>query len=102
MRESERNRLDVFEMKCLKSIVGVTIMDRVSNEEVRRRAGIVRKMSERTDQSVLSWFGHVVRTGEERLTKRFWKAEVSGPNLRVRPRRGWMEGVERTLGLRDM
>ncbi len=27
VRESERNRLDVFEMKCLKSMVGVTIMD---------------------------------------------------------------------------
>ncbi len=41
--------------------------------------------------------GHVVRMGEERLTKRVWKAEVSGPNLRGRPRRGWMEGVERCV-----
>ncbi len=34
--ESERNRLDVFEMRCLRSMVGVTRMDRVRNEEVRR------------------------------------------------------------------
>ncbi len=52
--EAERNRLDVFEMRCLRSIVGVTRMDRVRNEEVRRQARIVRKMSERVDQIVLS------------------------------------------------
>ncbi len=99
VRESERNRLDVFEMRCLRSMVGVTKMDRVRNEEVRRRTGIVMKMSEREDQRVLSWYGHLVGMGEERLTKRVWKAEVNGPNLRRRPRRGWMEGVERALGL---
>ena len=27
-------------MKCLRSLVGVSRMDRVTNEEVRRRAGI--------------------------------------------------------------
>ncbi len=33
VRESERNRLAVFEMRCLRSMVGVTRMDRVRNEE---------------------------------------------------------------------
>ncbi len=60
----------------------------------------MRKMSERVDQRVLSWYGHV-RMGEECLTNRVWKAEVSGSNLR-RPRRGWMKGVESALGLRGM
>ncbi len=62
----------------------------------------MRKMSERVDQRVLSWYGHVVRMGEECLTKQVWKAEVSGPNLRGRPRRGWMEGGERALNFRGM
>ncbi len=82
VRESERNTLDVFEMKCPRSMVGVTRMGRVRNEEARRRVEIVRKTSERVDQMVLSWYG------EELWTKRVWKAEVSGPNLRGRPRRG--------------
>ncbi len=60
MRESERNRLDVIEMRCLRSMVGITRMDRVRNEEVRKRTGMVRKMSERVDQRVLNWYGHVV------------------------------------------
>ncbi len=54
MRESERNLFDVIEMSCLRSMVGVTRMDRVRNEKVRGRAGIVRKLSEMVDQRVLS------------------------------------------------
>ncbi len=102
VREAERNRFYVIEVRCLRSIVRVKRMDRVRNEEVRRRAGIVRKLSERVAQRVLSWYGHAVRMGKKRLTKRVWKAEVSGPNLRERSRRGWMEGVERALSLRGM
>ena len=40
MRSAERRKVNVHEMKCLRSLVGVSRMDRVRNEEVRRRAGI--------------------------------------------------------------
>ena len=36
-------------------------MDRVRNEEVRRRAGIEKELASRADQRVLRWFGHVHR-----------------------------------------
>ena len=53
--------MNVLEMKCLRSLVGVSRMDRVSNEEVRRRAGIESEVASRADQRVLRWFGHVER-----------------------------------------
>ena len=40
MRSAERKKVNVHEMKCLRSLVRVSRMDRVRNEEVRRRAGI--------------------------------------------------------------
>ena len=40
VRSAERRKVNVIEMKCLRSLVGVSRMDRVRNEEVRRRAGI--------------------------------------------------------------
>ena len=40
---------------------GVSRMDRVGNEAVRRRAGIERELASRADQRVLRWFGHVKR-----------------------------------------
>ena len=43
MRSAERIRkVNVIEMKCLRSLVGVSRMDRVRNEDVHRRAGIER------------------------------------------------------------
>ena len=40
MRSAERRKVNVLAMKCLRSLVGVSRMDRVMNEEVRKRAGI--------------------------------------------------------------
>ena len=35
MRSAERRKVNVLEMKCLRSLVGVSRMDRVVNEQVR-------------------------------------------------------------------
>ncbi len=58
LKKDERNKLDVMEMRCLRSMLGVSRMDRLTNVEVRQRTGVVRKLSDRIDQSVLRWYGH--------------------------------------------
>ena len=52
MRSDERRKVNVHEMKCLRSLVGVSRMDRVRNQEVRRIAGIERELASRADQRV--------------------------------------------------
>ena len=39
MRSAEGRKRNVLEMKCLRSLVGVSLMNRVRNKEVRNRAG---------------------------------------------------------------
>ena len=78
MRSAERSKVNVLEMKCLRSLVGVSRMDRVRNEEVHRRAGIERELASRADQRVLRWFGHVERMDEYRIARGVLMAEVSG------------------------
>ena len=41
-----------------------TIIDRVRNEEVCRRAGIERELASRADPRVLRWVGHAERMDE--------------------------------------
>ena len=77
-------------------------MDRVRNEEVRRRAGIERELASRADQRVLRWFGHAERMDECRMAKRVLMAEVSVGRVRGRPRLGWMDGVKVALGNRGL
>ena len=53
MRSIERRNVNVLEMKCLGSSVGVSRMDRVRNKEVCRRAGIEMELASRADQRVM-------------------------------------------------
>ena len=55
IRSAERRKVNVLEMKCLISLVGVSQMDKVGNEEVHRKAGIERELANREDQRVLRW-----------------------------------------------
>ena len=70
--------MNVLEMKCLRSLVGVSRMDRVRNEEVRRRDGIKRELVRRADQRVLRWFGYEKSMDEYHMARRMLMAEVSG------------------------
>ncbi len=69
MGAAEMRRLNVMG-KCLKSMCGVTRMNRVRNDEVRRRKGVERELAKRAEHGVLRWFGHVERMKEERLVKK--------------------------------
>ena len=73
-------------------------MDRVMNEEVRRRAGIEMELASRADQRVLRWFRHVERMDDYRMARRVLMAGVSGGRVLGRPRLGWMDGVKVALG----
>ena len=89
-------------MKCLRSFVELSRMDRVKNEDVRRRAGIERELASRADLRVLRWFGHVERMDDYRIGRRVLMAKVSGGRVRGRPRLGCMDGVKVTLGNRGI
>ena len=49
LRSVEGRKVNFIEMKCLRSLVIVSLMDRVRNEEVRRRAGIERELVSSND-----------------------------------------------------
>ena len=94
--------MNVLEIKCLRSLVGVSRIDRVRNEEVRRRAGIERELASRADRRVLRWFGHVERMDEYRMARMVLMAKVRGGRVRGRTRLGRMNGMKVALGNRGM
>ena len=93
--------MNVLEMKCVRSLVRMSSLDTVGNEEVRRRAGIERELASRVDQLVLRWFEHVDRMDEYRITRRVSMEEVCG-RVQDRPRLGWMYSVKVALGGRGI
>lgn len=102
LRESERRKLNVFEMKCLRSMIGVTRYDRLRNVMVRERTGMNVELAGRSDERVLRWFGHMERMDDERLVKKVMNSRMNGSRPRGRPRYGWMDGVKRALSDRGV
>ena len=92
MKVNERQKLNVFEMKYLRSMTGVSWLDRVGNELISARTGVKSELAARVDMNVLRWFGHVERMDNERLLKKVMNVKVDGRSAGGRPRLGeWME-----------
>ena len=99
---TERSKVDVLEMKCLRRLVGVSQIDGVGNEEVGIRAGTEMELARRADQRVLRGFGRLERMEEYRFAIRVLMMEVGGCPVRGRPRLGWMDGMKVALGNRGL
>ena len=94
MRSAERRKVNVLEMKCLRSFVRLSRMDRVRNEEVRSNSGIEMESASRADQRVLRWFGHVERMDGYQIARKVdgrsqWGTGTRETEVRLN---GWCEG----------
>src|SRR6476469_2103567 len=97
LREDTKQRLRVFEMGCLRRILGVTRRDRIRNAHIRERlnlsTGIVQRVAERR----LRFFGHVVRMSAHRLTLVAVQGQVHGKRSRGRPQKRWIDHVKEDI-----
>ena len=102
LNAKERYDLEVFEMKGLRSMCGVSLRDRVRNVRIREICGWERDLFSRYEQSVLKWYGHVMRRGEDSIVGRVNVGSVEGNRGRGRPKRRWMDGVREALERRGI
>ena len=98
----ERKRMEAVEMNRLRNICGLIRIDRVSNVEIRRRCGKKVSVSQRIEQGVLRWFGHVEKMGDERMARRVYESDVGGVRRRGMLRKCWMDGVKEVLARKGL
>ena len=85
-------------MRSLRSICGVSLADRIRNEEVHRMAGTSEDITVRMKKNVLSWFGHVERMSDQRMAKEIYDGKVSGKRGRKRSRLTFENSIKDTGG----
>ena len=90
---SEEKRLDVFDNRCLRRILGIKWFHRARNTTVREKTGQT-PVSLLLKTKRLRWFGHVSRMGQ----KRQWRPE-NAKRRRGRCRTRWRDAVERDARL---
>ena len=94
MTKLDANRLDTFLHKCPRQILKVHWPMRVSNDEIRRKAGI-EKISMQVRHRRWRWIGHVLRMAPNRNPHVVLTWAPSGKRIRGRPRETWRRKLER-------
>ncbi len=93
----EEKRLEAFHTWCLRRILRVSWMEKVRNEEIRRRCG-QSTLESQLRKRRLRWLGHVQRMGEERLPKAMlWGRLAEGKRPKGGGKKRWVDVVMKDL-----
>ena len=87
------SRLVAAEMKPIRLILGKAWMDRIKNEELRRRLGVV-SLETKTKLRLL---GHVQRMGKARIPKLAFKWTPDVSRSTGHPRKRWKDSIQGIL-----
>lgn len=79
-----------------RSILGLSLRDRVPNHEIRRRSG-VQDAIQKITMLKWNWAGHVARMTDNRWTKRIteWRPREDALRSRGRPPTRWSDDLKR-------
>ena len=95
-------RIQAFEMRCYRRLLGISYKDRVTNVEVedriRRAAGPYEELLRTVKKRKLKWFGHVTRS--RGLANTILQGTVPGKRGQGRPRRQWGDNIKEWTGLK--
>ncbi|XP_023310553.1 uncharacterized protein LOC111691870 [Anoplophora glabripennis] len=96
LTRQHKSKIQATEMKYLRRVRGVTKMDRMRSEQIRKDLG-VQSVLEFIEQRQLSWWGHLQRMNNSRQVKRIWEAKIQAKRRRGRPRETWDSTAEKAL-----
>ena len=97
LREQEIRALLVFEMRCLRCILGVTRDDRLSNSHIRETLGMTKTIEDVVSERRIQRFGHVVRSSE--WINISYKQDFTNRRARGRPLKRWSDNIREQCGV---
>ena len=83
-------------MRVLRTIRGITRMDRRRNTTIREELQVT-PLLEEIERNKLRWYGHVMRMRGDRKPKKYLQWRPAGRRPVGRPRKRWMEGVQEAV-----
>lgn len=97
--ESDIRTLETFQMQCLRQIAGISLADRVRNEDIRELCLQQPTISDCISKSRLRWFGHVSRMAETRTPQRLLTSgkPEGWTTVRNAPKKFWLNLVKEKL-----
>ncbi len=95
----EEDKLNVFEMRCLRAILGVSKRDRISNASIRKSTNAEQTITDLIRTRRLKWFGHVCRKPSTSFVYQSYKQDFPQPRPRGRPPKRWTDHIRKDTKL---
>ncbi|KAL1446119.1 hypothetical protein WDU94_000032 [Cyamophila willieti] len=99
--KSYSNQIHTTEMRMLRWIAGVTIMDKIRNKYIRGSLGVT-AITEKVEEKQMRWYGHIKRRPEEHMVNQAISYPLEAPKQRGRPRSTWIKQQEKRLEQEDI
>ena len=97
-----RSKVQAVQMDNLRGILGGKRIDKMRNEHIRELCGVKKGVTERVNEYILRWFGHMERMDVNRLVKRMYNSECVGDRPVGRPKKRWIESLKECLTERNV
>ena len=86
-------------MRCLRTITGVHLRDKIRSVDIRKSLKISKTINEEISNRRLKWFGYVVRMPQERLPIQVHTNDFTVPRPPGRPPLRWKDQIRQDFGL---
>ena len=96
LRKKEEGLLERTEMRMVRWIAGISLLERRESQDIRRMCGIC-NVKNKAREARLRYFGHVTRRDEEDPIRRVKDMPVRGRRNVGRQRVRWMDVVKRDM-----
>ena len=93
MNEKVRSRVQAAELRFLRRISGLTLLDKVKSADIRESLNI-ESLLLRQERLQLRWYGHVTRMSQERTAKKLLYSSPIGRRSRGLPKARWRDHIE--------
>ena len=97
LKKKDERKLNTTEMRMLRMMLGVSLRDKLKNEEVRRRTTVTTSVVTIVERSKLRWYGHLLRKNEEEVVRQAWEEPIKGKRSRGRQLKRWKDKLRERL-----
>ena len=99
LRACDTRKLESFEMRCLRTVLGVSRRDRIPNVKIREELAIHQTITQFIKEKRLRWFGHVVRRPGGNYVLEAFKGTFDNTRHKGRPPKRWADQIREDTGL---
>ena len=98
IKKAERRRIDAFELRCWRRLLGVPWTARISNQSILREINPEYLLEGLMLKLKLQYFGHLIQRTDS-LEKTLMLGKIEGRRRRGRQRMRWLDGTTDSMDM---